>query len=208
MQQNDFIRISYVGKIKESGQEFDKGELVPVIVGANYVIPGMEDALKEMNLNEKKTFDVQPEKAFGGRDPKLVKIVPESEFKRHNTRPYPGMVLNADNAIGKVLSVSSGRVKVDFNHPLAGKVLTYEVEVKEKVDSKEDKINMIIDFFTKIGKDKAAIKIDGDTTEITLPPVVPGVIKKKISDDIIKYVGPKTVKFLEVFEKPKEEKKE
>lgn len=201
MQINDFIRISYSGKIRDMSEEFDKGDAVPVIVGAKYVINGLDEALQQMNLSEKRTVEIQPEKGFGQRDLNLIKLVPESEFRKHNTRPYPGMVVNADNLRGRVLSVSSGRVKVDFNHPLAGKNLIYEVEIKEKIEKLEEKISAIVEFYTRLEKDKIKVTLGGENAEIIIPPVVHSVYKKKISEDIMRFVPVKSVKFSEVFEK-------
>lgn len=201
MQINDFIRISYSGKIKDMTEEFDKGSAVPVIVGAKYVINGLDEALQQMNLTEKRTIEIPPEKGFGQRDLNLIKLVPESEFRKHDTKPYPGMVVNADNLRGRVLSVSSGRVKVDFNHPLAGKNLIYEVEIKEKIEKLEEKISAIVEFYTRLEKDKVKVALSGESAEITIPPVVHSIYKKKISEDIMKFVPVKSVKFSEVFEK-------
>ena len=119
MQTNDFIKVVYLAKIKETGQEFDKtgDKSAPVILKPGFIIKGLEEALLEMNVNEKKTVEIPPEKAFGIRDPKLVRLVPLTEFRKHNTKPQPGMFIQADNMRGRVLSVSGGRVRVDFNNP-------------------------------------------------------------------------------------------
>lgn len=205
MQKNEFIRISYGGKIKESGQQFDSAENAPVIVGAEFVIPGLDEVLKQMQVGEKRTVEISPEDGFGQRDPKLIKLIPESEFKKHDTKPYPGMFVSADKLQGRVLSVSSGRVRVDFNHPLAGKVLIYDLEIKERIENTEDKIKAVVEFYTKLDKKKINTKINNKEVEIELPPVVHGIAKKKIADDIIKYVELERVKFSEIFERPKKE---
>ena len=194
MQTNDFIKIVYSAKIKETGQEFDKtgDKSIPVIVKPGFIIKGLEEALLEMNVNEKKRIEIPPEKAFGTRDPKLVRLVPISEFRKHNTKPQPGMFIQADNMRGRVLSASGGRVKVDFNNPLAGKTLIYDIDIKEKIESVEDKIK---------------INIKEKEVEVEIPPLVNSLFKKRIADDIIKILNFEKVKFVEVFEKPKEEVK-
>jgi len=204
MQNNDFIRISYSGKLKENNQNLDKEHNIPVIVGANWVLPGVEDALKEMNIGDKRTIEITPERGFGNRDPKLVKLVSEKEFKRHNTTPYPGMIVDADGVRGRVLSVSSGRVKVDFNHPLAGKVLVYELEIKEKIENLEDKIKAIIEYYTRASPDKFKIKIQDKELELETPPMLNSLLKNQIAKDIMKFLDFQKVNFKETFEKPKE----
>ena len=66
--------------------------------------------------------------------------------------------MNFDGRVGKVLSVSGGRVLIDFNHPLAGKDLVYEIDIKRKIDDLNEKINGFNNFLFK--KD-LSFKIDG-----------------------------------------------
>lgn len=204
MQNNDFIILRYSGKVKETGQEFDKSEDTPVIIGADYTIRGVEEALKEMNLGEKKTIEIPSEKGFGERDQKLIKLISISEFRRQDKKPIPGMMVSIENMRGRILSVSGGRVKIDFNHPLAGKTLIYELEVKEKIEKIEDKIKMIINIYTRIEKNKIDVKMNDKEVEIVLPPLINPVYKKKIADECIKFLGLEKIKFVELFEKPKE----
>ncbi|MBL7160060.1 MAG: peptidylprolyl isomerase [Candidatus Aenigmarchaeota archaeon] len=201
MQKNDFIKIKFSGKIKELGQEFDKADDITVIIGAGYVIKGLDEALEGMEVGGEKTVEILPEKGFGGRDPSLIKLIPLAEFKKRDTNPVPGMFVEADNRRGRVLSVSSGRVRVDFNHPLAGKVLVYDVKINGKVDDLNEKIFGMISFYTKLPKENIKVEAKGKEIEIIIPPVIHPVYKKKIADDIIKYLGMDKVKFAEVFEK-------
>jgi FKBP-type peptidyl-prolyl cis-trans isomerase 2 len=197
MQKGDFIRINYVGKIKESGEIFDKGENIPIVVGEGFVIRGLDEEIEKMQVGEKQTVEIPPEKAFGERDAKLVKLIPLSEFKRHNMNPYPGMVINANGIYGKVLSVSSGRVRVDFNHPLAGKILEYEVEIKEKIEKQEEKAKALIEFYS--GEKDTEIKFDENGVEIILKKAFDEVVKRRISESMKKFLGVKEVKFSEIY---------
>jgi FKBP-type peptidyl-prolyl cis-trans isomerase SlyD len=211
MQINDFIYVSYLGKIKETNQEFDKSgdKSIPLILRPGFMIKGLEESLLEMNVNEKKVVEILPEKAFGIRDPKFIRLVPMSEFRKHGTKPQPGMFVNADDMKGRVLSVSGGRVEVDFNHPLAGKTLIYEIEVKEKIDNIEDKIKILFEIYMGDNKDKVSVNILNEKeVEIVIPPLVNSLYKKKMADDIMEILHFEKVKFSEVFEKPKEQIKE
>jgi FKBP-type peptidyl-prolyl cis-trans isomerase 2 len=127
-----------------------------------------------------------------------------SEFKKHNTNPYPGMILEADNMRGRVLSVSGGRISVDFNHPLAGKALVYDLEIKEKLENLEDKVKALIEIYTRMDGSKVKTLANEKEIEIEVPPMINSVYKKKIADDVIKFLGFDKVKFVESFEKPKE----
>ena len=208
MKTNDFISVSYSAKIKETGQEFDKtgDKDISIIVRPDFLIKGLEEALLEMNVNEKKTIEIPPEKAFGDRNPKLIRLVPISEFRKHNTDPEPGMFIQADNMRGKVLSVSGGRVKVDFNNPLAGKTLIYDIEIKGKLENTEDKVKALFEIYIADNKEKIKVNMINDKeVEIEIPPLINSLYKKKIADDIIKILNFEKVKFSEIFEKPKEE---
>ncbi len=202
MQKNDFVRIEYSGRIKETGQEFDKGN-VPIAVGAGFVIKGIDEALINMNVNEKKTIEIPPEKAFGVRDQKFIKLVPLSEFKKNDTMPYPGMIISADGIQGRVLSVNSGRVRVDFNHPLAGKTLIYDIEVKEKIEDVQEKAKALVEFFARVPKEKIDVKVSEKELEITVPPMVSPLMKKKIADFARSILGFERTKFSELYEKGK-----
>ena len=67
-------------------------------------------------------------------------------FIEHKINPIPGAVLTFDNKLGKVLTVSGGRIMVDFNNPLAGKEVVYKVKILRKVDNIDEKIKSLIEF--------------------------------------------------------------
>ena len=200
MQKDDFVKISYTGKIKEGEQIFDKADGVQIIVGEGFVIPGVDEALLQMKAGEKKTIEVEPAKAFGDRNPDLMKLVPESEFRKRDIEPRVGMPVDADNARGRVVSVASGRVRVDFNHPLAGKVLIYDLEVKEKIEKPEEKIRGLVNFYSKLEVEKVSVALNGKDAEISVPPVIHPAYKKRIADEIRKFLGFDRTKFVEIFD--------
>jgi FKBP-type peptidyl-prolyl cis-trans isomerase 2 len=203
MQENDFIIVNYIGKVKETNKEFDKAENAPMIVKADFVLKGLEQPLKQMNVGDKKEIEVVSENAFGKRDFNLIKLVPIAEFRKHGTKPVPGMFVEADNKRGKVISVSGGRVRVDFNHPLAGKTLIYNIEIKKKIETPEDKIKTLTRLYTNVDKSKVNVIIKEKQVDIDVPPLINSLFKKKISDDIMKILGMEKVRFIETFEKPK-----
>jgi FKBP-type peptidyl-prolyl cis-trans isomerase SlyD len=219
MKEGDFIRIDYVGRISESGEIFDltkesvakekgihnpnfKYGPVPVILGAHHVVKGLENELMKMKTGQKKKLTVKPEDALGERNSKLIRLIPLSEFKKRDIDPFPGMPIVERGMRGRVLSVSGGRVRVDFNHPLAGKTLDYEVEVKEKITNTKEKIMAILELFLRFEKAEIKIKIDKESLEIKIDKKkdVPKTIKKVIANNVIKWVkGIKKVRFIEEF---------
>jgi FKBP-type peptidyl-prolyl cis-trans isomerase SlyD len=183
MQKGDFVYISYVGRIKESGEIFDvtseeiakkegvynpqiKYGDVPVIVGAGFIIQGLDEALEKMNVGEKKIVEIEPNKAFGERREDLIKLIPEVEFKKRNIDVKVGDFVSVNGVTGRVLSINSGRVKVDFNHPLAGKTLIYEVEIKKQITDIKEKIYAILKYFLNLDENTANVKIEESTVEI------------------------------------------
>ena len=113
---------------------------VLVVLGNRTVVKGLEDVLKNMDLNETKKVTLKPEQAFGERNPDIVRIMPVSEFKKRDINPYPGMRVNIDNVTATVKSVNSGRVVVDANHPFAGMEIIYEVKIVKQLSQMQDKI--------------------------------------------------------------------
>lgn len=218
MKPGDFVEVDYIGKIKDSGEIFDltKEEVakkenvynpkvsykpVVLILGADFIIKGLDEAIREMSVGEKKKVDIQPEKAFGERREDLVKTIPLAKFKEQNLDPFPGGVVNIGNLRGRIMSVDGGRVKVNFNHPLAGKTLEYEIEVKSIVKEKPEKVKSIVKYFT--GIEEVDVACDGEEAEISIKKDVDVVrpLKKMISEAVIKWCGTKKVKFVEIFEK-------
>ena len=225
MQKGDFVYISYVGRIKESGEIFDvtseeiarkegvynpevKYGDVPVIVGAGFVIPGLDEALERMNVGEKRIVEIEPKKAFGERREDLIKLIPESEFKKQNVDVKVGDFVSVNGIAGRILSINAGRVRVDFNHPLAGKALIYEVEIKKQVTDTKEKIYAILKYFSNLDESIASVKIDGETAEIETKDIqLAARVKENIIGTIFQWIKEiKKVKFSEVYEKSEKSK--
>ena len=221
MEAGDFVYIEYVGRIKDTKEIFDltkediakkenvfnpkfKYGPVPVIIDEKFVLPGLNDALKEMKVGEKKTVEIPPEKGFGQRNPQFVKLFQGSMFKEREQDPKPGAFVTINNAKGRIMSVDGGRVKVDFNHPLAGKTLEYELEIIRKIVEIDEKIKAVSYYFTGIEKDGLEVEIKKKTAEITIKSKanVFRETKETITKTITKWI-PKVekVKFIEIFEK-------
>jgi len=158
---NDFIEIEFTGRAdnnifdttdpkeaKEIGIE-NPEKIKPMIisVGNKMILEGLDDDLEGKEINKSYILKLQPEKAFGKRNPQLIKTHGLSSFKKNNINPYPGLTLQLDNSIARVLSVSGGRVTIDFNNPLAGKEIEYEYKITKKIIDDKEKVNAFQDFF-------------------------------------------------------------
>mgnify|MGYP000742915070 FL=1 len=210
MQEGDFIEIDYIGRIKDTGEIFDltdeklakekgiynekiKYKPAKIIVGEKFVIEGLDEILKEMKVGEERTVTIPPEKGFGNRDPKLVKVISESELRKQKIVPVPGMILDFGNMKARIQSVNSGRVRVDFNNPLAGRDLEYKIKINRKIDDKEEKAKIIAEFFTG---EELKTKIDENKVIVEEEKQIPEEIEKKIAELIKKYLLVEKVDFV------------
>ncbi|WP_444676727.1 FKBP-type peptidyl-prolyl cis-trans isomerase [Halomonas sp. E19] len=101
-------------------------------VGDGNLPPGFERPLKGLAKGESGSFEITPEHAFGQRNPQNVQRLSRDDFKE--IEPEVGTMMSfADPAGGElpgvVVAVDERHVEVDFNHPLSGRTLTFEVEV-------------------------------------------------------------------------------
>lgn len=143
---------------------------VPIVLGKGDFFPAVEKVLEEMNVGEEKTVELESSEAFGERNAKNIVLLSLQEFKKQQLRPIPGLVVEADGRQGKVQSVSGGRVRVDFNHPLAGKKVSYRLIVREKIEQKEEQVAALLEkFFPHVKKEERVVKLDGKQVEIELP---------------------------------------
>jgi len=169
VKKNDFIEIEFTGKsnneifdttnkeeAKQIGLEADVKPII-ISVGNQMMLKGFDSELEGKEIGKKYSIHILPENAFGKRDPLMIKTIPMKVFREKNMNPVPGMTLQLDNYITKVLSVSGGRVIVDFNNPLAGKEIDYDFTITKKIEDINEKINSLQNFFFK---QKFEFKID------------------------------------------------
>lgn len=162
IKKNDFIEIEFTGLA--NGEIFDttnkkdaeKMGIEPknikpltISVGNQMILQGLDEDLEGKETGKEYSIHILPEKAFGKRDPSMIKTYGLSHFTKQNINPYPGMALQLDNTVAKVLSVSGGRVTMDFNNPIAGKEVDYKYKINKIITENKEKINALQDFFFK-----------------------------------------------------------
>lgn len=127
----------YTGKL-EDGTVFDTslgGEPLEFTIGEGEIIPGFEEAVIGMQPGESKTVTVPSERAFGPHRDELVVEVGRDQFPPH-LHPEVGQEYQMRQPDGhmipvRVVEVSEEAITLDANHPLAGKDLTFEVQLLE-----------------------------------------------------------------------------
>lgn len=134
----DSVKVTYEGRLK-SGEVFDKtteDKPLEFEVGSGRIITGFDSAVQGMEKGEEKEIEISPEQGYGARKENLLIDVPRSRFPE-NVDPKKGMALktqdpNTGNTqVVTVADVAGDNIKVDFNHPLAGKTLIFNIEVVE-----------------------------------------------------------------------------
>ena len=161
IQKNDFIEISFTGKIANTSEIFDTNiledaksagfkttNIKPFIlsVGHKMLPAGFDNDLigKEVEKNYKVTLN--PKEAFGERNSQLVRMIPAKHFHEQKISPVRGMQISLDGQLVKVLSSDGGRTLVDFNNPLAGKKVTYIYKINKIITDQRQKINALQEF--------------------------------------------------------------
>ena len=200
--------IENVAKEQNIFNEKKKYGVMTIIPGEKDLLDKVEKELMTMKEGEEKTVSLGVKDGFGERQADLVRILPAKVFAEQKINPIPGLVINVGNALGKVQSVSGGRVRVDFNHPLAGRELEYTIRVVKEIKTKKAIADKIFEkYYSQVPDSKKEIK--EEILYITLPSdTMKGL--EKVNDavkDLAKDLGVK-ITFKEAKEKKEETKTE
>jgi len=177
----DFVLVEYTGKALGKGAVFDttdgeeakKGGIFDekaaygpklIVIGRGQVIKGLEDELRGMEEGEEKVVRLPSEKAFGIRERGLLRVMPLMEFVKGGITPVLGMAVLLDGRKAVVKSVTSGRVMVDFNHPMAGEEVEYRVRLKEVIRDGEGKVKALM----KANGVSGSVKMEAGTIKVAL----------------------------------------
>lgn len=223
----DFLIIEYVAKVKETGEAFDttleniakkeriykEGEIYEpklVVIGERWVLKALDDSLPSLQLNKLKTIEISPDKAFGPRDPEKLKMVPLRRLREKGITPQFGMHIEYEKKSATIRTIGAGRVQLDFNPPLAGKTLVYEVTARKKLRTNKEKMYALIHRRILL-VDIAGFGLDIEKTEVRIQ--VPEeafyleglqLAKRGIATDIQRFFPKITkIEFVETFKSPK-----
>lgn len=220
------ILADYTAKVKDTGQIIDTtrkedaeraGTSDPtrsyeprlIAVGEGWVLKGLDEALQNAEPGQTLEAEITPDKAFGQRDPNKISRIPMRKFGEKAGDLSVGAEVEVDNRVGIVRSIESGRALVDFNHRYAGKILQYNVAVKEKLESRDAKIKALIRRRLPIEIEKVKFELDGENSlKVSIPSdyfLMEGlqIIKRGISTDLFKFIRPlDRVSFVESYENP------
>lgn len=225
IKKGEFILVNYVGRVKETGETFDttfedvakkekmykEGEVYEpklVVVGEGWLLKALDESLLNFKVKKKASVEIPPEKAFGLRDPEKVKMVALRKLTSRGITPKMGMRIEVDGKLATIRTMGSGRIQLDYNPPLAGKTLVYNVTIQKKLETKEEKIAALIHrrtpsvdlktFKVKIRKTSAVINVPEEAFYVEGLQLA----KRGIAADIQRFFPETaTVKFVETFKK-------
>jgi FKBP-type peptidyl-prolyl cis-trans isomerase SlyD len=149
------VALSYTGRA--NGEVFDStdplivqklnprasAELAVVIIGEGMIVKGLDASLEGRDVGQSYTLTLAPKDAFGERKTSLVKTIPLKIFTAKGVHPRPGQVLQLDDMLVRVIALSGARVVTDFNSPLAGKEVTYDVTIESIVTDEHQKARAV-----------------------------------------------------------------
>jgi peptidylprolyl isomerase len=131
----DTVHVHYKGTL-DDGSEFDSSagsDPIVFTIGAGQVIPGFEDAVEGMATGDRKTQHIEAGNAYGEHREELVFTVPREQMPEGAEVEVGDMLRvgfpDGSNAAVQVAAVDEDSVTLDANHPLAGKNLTFELEL-------------------------------------------------------------------------------
>ena len=220
----DFLLVNFTLKVKESGETVDttydavakdthlhreESTYGPrfIILGEGWLPKGLEDSLVGLDIGKQTTVELPPDKGFGTRDPAKMRLVPLRRFREQGV-PSPGAQIELDGRAATVRAVGAGRVQVDYNHPLAGRTLIYEVSIEKVVEDDTEKVlNIISKRIPEVDKAKFGVERNSSDLTIEVPEeafYLSGlqVAKKSVTSDLQKYFpNIETISFREVFKR-------
>jgi len=224
LEKGDFILINYTAKVKETNEVFDttieetakqehlhkEGERYEpklVVIGEGWVLKALDESLTTMKLNKAQTVEIPPDKAFGPRDPEKIKRVSlKALLAKDIHNPTIGMRIDYGGKNATIRSLGAGRALLDFNPPLAGRTLIYDVTVTKKLATAEEKVLALIHRrIPVVEPEQFKFTIQKQALNIDMPEVafyVEGVqiAKRGIAMDVQKFLPELTeIRFVEAF---------
>ncbi|MFX1445354.1 MAG: helix-hairpin-helix domain-containing protein [Promethearchaeota archaeon] len=200
---------------KKEQQGFYTPEFV-IVAKPGFLNEGLTETIKEMNYFQKKSVRIPPTKAFGKRDPQKIERIGIAKFRKLNNgknpelgQEYVKQTQQGQAQRGTVIRITQGKVVVDYNHPLAGQSIDYNLEIIDKIEDFEEKIEY---FMTSKGIPKqniADFKINYNKADNSIEFHIPKMfmfqnltyLKFGLAIDLQTHMDIGDVKFIEVFEK-------
>lgn len=142
---NNVVKINYSVKDVDNSiiDRNEDGKPLEFLIGYGQVIDGLEKAIIGANNGDKLSFKVEPQEGYGIYNPELIQEVAKSQFgdiKLEKGMKLFGQAENGTSVQVVVMDFNDDYVMIDYNHPLAGKELSFDVEIVDIREANEDEI--------------------------------------------------------------------
>jgi len=135
IQDNLVVTLDYILMVDDEVLEStEEGGPIEFIQGIGEIIPGLEKALYNLKVGDQKTVVIQPDDAYGEYDLESLEIANKDEFSEEIPLDIGTFLdLEEDDEIlsAQIIEADEDTVTLDFNHPLAGKTLTFAITVTD-----------------------------------------------------------------------------
>ena len=206
------ILVDYTAKVKDSDDIFDttieadakkhsiheenvkyQPKLVSIGEVSYPVLKGLDEALAKTSVGEKLTVEVTPDKGFGERDSKKIRMIPVRKLGEDAEKVSVGDTIEVDNKRGIIRFIGSGRVQIDYNHKYAGKTILFDVNVLKSLDSPNDRVDGILKNRFPVEDSKITFSLKDKQVNVTVPEEILRadglqIMKHFIQLDIFKFV--------------------
>ncbi len=212
-EKGSLILVDYTAKVKDTEEVFDttieedakkhsihesnvkyQPKLVSIGEVSYPVLKGLDEALAKTSVSDKLVVEVTPEKGFGERDSKKVRMIPIRKLGEDAEKVTVGDSIEVDGKRGIIRYIGSGRVQVDYNHRFAGKTILFDVNVIKSLDSPNDRVDSILKNRLPVEDSKIEFNLKDDEANIVIPEEILRadglqIMKHFIQLDVFKFVS-------------------
>ena len=171
VESGDFIKIEFTGRVKGTNVVFSTSDEetakkfnifdektrygpIPVVAGQSFLLPGLDRQIIGLPINEQKVLEVPAADAYGEKKESLFKTYPQKKFKDSGIKIIKGERVKDKDRVGTIVAFKEGKVRVDFNHELAGEDLEFEIKIIEKVEDFNSKLFFLVSRYVPGLKEK------------------------------------------------------
>jgi peptidylprolyl isomerase len=207
------ILVDYTAKVKDTEEIFDttieedakkysihepnvkyQPKLVSIGEVSYPVLKGLDEALAKTSVADKLTVEVTPDKGFGERDSKKVRMIPIRKLGEDAEKVTVGDSIEIDGKRGIIRYIGSGRVQIDYNHRFAGKTILFNVNVIKSLDSPDDKVDGILKNRLPVEDTKIEFDLKDNEVSVMIPEEILRadglqIMKHFVQLDIFKFVS-------------------
>ena len=161
VESGDFVKVEFTGRVKSTKVVFATSDQeiakkfniydektrygpIPLVAGQAFLLPGLDKQIIGLTVGEQKTVQVPTAEGYGEKQESLIKTYPQKKLKQSGIKIAKGERVKDNNRVGTIVSFKAGKVRVDYNHELAGEDLEFDVKVTDKVEDQKSKLFLLV----------------------------------------------------------------